>query len=83
MVFWIGAWIAGISAYTLPLHWAMSLSGVIAIVLIMLGSARRLEMKQDERYGSNPEYQAYCGTVPVLFPFLPVYSLKNLKVYLG
>lgn len=83
MVFWIGAWVAGISAYTTALHWVMSLAGVISIVLIMLGSARRLEMKQDERYGSNPEYQTYCRTVPVLFPWLPVYSLKNLKVYLG
>ena len=57
--------------------------GYVCIFLIMLGSTRRLEMKQDERYGTNSEYQTYTRTVPVLFPLLPIYSLRNLKVYLG
>ncbi|MBK9258407.1 MAG: DUF1295 domain-containing protein [Polyangiaceae bacterium] len=83
VIFWVGAWTAGISAYTHVLHWGMSLTGLVCIVLVMLGSTRRLEMKQDERYGSNPEYQRYTRSVPVLFPFVPVYSFKNLKVYLG
>ncbi len=83
IIFWTGAWIAGFSAYTQWYHWVLSLIGYVCIFLIMLGSTRRLEMKQDERYGTNSEYQTYTRTVPVLFPLLPIYSLRNLKVYLG
>ncbi|MCY2926249.1 MAG: DUF1295 domain-containing protein [Planctomycetota bacterium] len=82
-VFWAGAWVAGISAYVHWAHWAMSLAGFVCIVLVMLGSTRRLELKQDERYGSDPEYQDYTRSVPVLFPFIRVYSFRNLKVRLG
>lgn len=83
VIFWTGAWTAGLSVYALWYHWALSLAGFACIFLIMLGSARRLEMKQDERYGTNAEYQTYSRKVPVLFPFLPIYSFRNLKVYLG
>lgn len=83
VVFWVGQWVAGISAYDRVSFWVTSALGLLGIVLVMLGSTRRLELEQDERYGSNPEYQTYTTTVPVLFPFLPIYSLRNLKVYLG
>jgi hypothetical protein len=52
-------------------------------MLIMVGSARRLEIKQGERYGDDPAYQRYVATVPVLFPLLPVYSVRTWKIYLG
>jgi hypothetical protein len=42
-----------------------------------------LENTQDERYGVQPEYQAYIRTVPVLFPFIPVYSLKKGSGFWG
>ncbi|MCY2926256.1 MAG: DUF1295 domain-containing protein [Planctomycetota bacterium] len=83
VIFWIGGWVAGISAYQHWGHWAMSLAGLICIVLVMLGSTRRLELKQDESYGSNPEYRKYAASVPILFPFIPVYSFRQLKVRLG
>lgn len=83
VVFWVGQWIAGISAYGQLVHWATSLLGLAGIVLVMLGSTRRLELEQDERYGADPAYQKYTRTVPVLFPFVPIHSFRNLKVYLG
>ncbi len=49
----------------------------------MLGSARRLEIKQAERYASDPAYLDYVRRVPILFPLLPLYSLRTLRVYLG
>jgi hypothetical protein len=49
----------------------------------MLGSSRRLELKQNERYGADNAYQAYARTTPILFPLVPLYSLRNLKVFLG
>lgn len=83
MVFWLGIFISGLSAYASLLDWAIALIGLVCIQLIMLGSARRLELKQGDRYGADPAYQDYVHNTPILFPFVPLRSLKNLKVYLG
>ena len=83
MVFWLGIFISGLSAYASVLDWALALVGFVCIQLIMLGSARRLEFKQTERYGAEPAFQAYVREVPILLPALPLYSLRNLKIYLG
>lgn len=83
VVFWVGAWVAGFSAFTSVAHWALATVGFVCIVLVMLGSTRRLELKQDERYAHDPAYAAYTASVPVLFPFVPVFSFKRLRVYLG
>jgi steroid 5-alpha reductase family enzyme len=82
IVFWIGNWTAGIPFYGHTSHWAMSIVGLLCIILIMMGSTKRLEHKQDERYGDRESYQNYVKSTPVLFPFLPLYSLKSVKVYL-
>ncbi|MBI4976819.1 MAG: DUF1295 domain-containing protein [Spirochaetes bacterium] len=83
MIVWTGNFIAGIGFYTTPLRFIIALTGYVCIVLIMLGSTRRLELSQDKRYGSNKEYQAYCKRVPIVLPIVPLFSLKKLKVYLG
>jgi len=83
ITFWIGNWVAAIGFYDTPFRWVFALIGLICIVLIMVGSAKRLEESQDQRYGAMPEYGEYVGTVPVLFPFVPLYSLKNARIYLG
>ena len=72
----------GIMIYDTPLRWIASSIGIVCIVLIMMGSTKRLENTQDERYGDQPEYQDYIRTVPVLFPFVAVYSLKKVRVFL-
>jgi steroid 5-alpha reductase family enzyme len=82
MIFWLGSFVAGLSALDHWLHWLAALVGLICIELIMMGSTKRLEAGQLERYGAHPDYQRYLRTVPVLFPFVPVYSLKNVRVYL-
>ena len=79
---WLGSFLAGLPALGHPVQWAAALTGLVCIELIMMGSTKRLEGKQDERYGEDPDFQAYRRSVPVLFPFVPVYSLKNVKVYL-
>lgn len=79
---WVGQWVASLPAYTSPLRVVFSLAGLICIILIMMGSTKRLEESQGLRYGKLPEYQQYTRTVPVLFPFVPIYSLKNVRVYL-
>lgn len=82
IIFWVGNWVVGMMFYTTLLKWLVSLVGVICLVLIMMGSTKRLEKAQDERYGDRPEYQQYVRAVPVLFPFVPVYSLKKVRVLL-
>lgn len=83
MLFWFGVWSSGISAYQTWGAWVLATLGFILIQLVMLGSGRRLEQKQKERYSANPAFQAYARRVPVLFPLLPLYSLRSLRIYLG
>jgi steroid 5-alpha reductase family enzyme len=83
ILFWLGNVIAGLAFITTWLEWAAVLIGLVSIILIMLGSTRRLEIAQDARYGNQPAYQAYVRSVPVLIPWVPVYSLKKNKIYLG
>lgn len=80
IIFWVGNWVVGIPFYTTPAHWIISIIGMICIILIMMISTQRLEDAQDERYGDRPAYQEYIRTVPVLFPFVPVYSLKKVRI---
>lgn len=79
MVFWFGGWVAAISAYQSPLAWGLGGLGFLCIELVMLGSSRRLELKQSERYSADSAFQAYSRKTPILFPLVPLYSLKNLK----
>ena len=82
ITFWIGNWVVGLLFYTSLLGWIASSIGLVCIVLIMIGSTKRLESSQDARYGHLPEYQEYIRSVPVLFPFVPIYTLKNVRVFL-
>ncbi len=80
---WVGNFLVGVPFYTSLWYWLISGTGLVCIVLIMIGSAKRLEAKQNSQYGTDPAYQTYIGTVPVLFPWVRLYSLKNVRVYLG
>ena len=83
MLFWFGVWISAVSSYRSLLAWVLAAFGFICIELVMLGSSRRLELKQADRYGADADFQAYARRTPILFPWLPLYSLRDLKVSLG
>lgn len=74
---WTGVFISGIPAYHHPLQWAAAIFGWVAIVYIMFGGARRLELRQNRNYGRYPEYKRYVRTVPILIPFVPLYSVAD------
>jgi steroid 5-alpha reductase family enzyme len=82
ITFWSGSLIAGAVYLASALQVALALVGWVCIVLIMMGSTKRLERTQAARYGEQPAYQEYVRTVPVLFPWVPVYTLQNVRVYL-
>ena len=78
MLFWTGVLISGANI----LHgwqWLPALLGYIGIVFVMFSGARRLELRQNKSYGADPEYQAYVKSVPILLPFVPLYSVAKYK----
>lgn len=82
VLFWVGNMLTGAMIFGHFILIIGSLIGFVCIILIMMGSTKRLEFKQDNRYGHLEAYVTYRHSVPVLIPFIPVYTLKNIKVYL-
>ena len=82
ILIWVGNFLIGVTFYASIWQWAVSFIGLACITLIMMGSTKRLEAAQTKRYGGQKRYQIYIRSVPVLFPFVPVYSLKNVRVYI-
>ena len=78
MIFWTGVLLCGIGAVK-GWQWAVVLTGYIGIIFVMFSGARRLEIRQNKNYGADPAYQAYVKTVPILLPFVPLYSVEKFK----
>ena len=83
VLIWTGVFVSGVTALHGALQWTAALAGWICIVYIMFGGARRLEMRQNKNYGDDPEYQQYVKTVPILLPFIPLYSVAKYKWLVG
>ena len=79
MIFWTGVLVSGIGAVTGVGQWAVVLTGYAGIIFVMFSGARRLEIRQNKNYGADPEYQKYVKTVPILLPFIPLYSVEKYK----
>lgn len=79
MIFWTGVLVSGFGALTGVGQWIMALIGYFGIVFVMFSGARRLEIRQNKNYGKDPEYQKYVKTVPILLPFVPLYSVEKYK----
>ena len=79
MIFWTGVLISGFGSLTGAGQWVMALIGYAGIIYVMFSGARRLEIRQNKNYGSDPEYQKYIKTVPILLPFIPLYSVEKHK----
>ena len=79
MIFWTGVLITAIGAVSGVGQWVVVLTGYIGIIFVMFSGARRLEIRQNKNYGKDPEYQKYVKTVPILLPFIPLYSVEKHK----
>ena len=79
MIFWTGVLLSGIGSLSGAGQWIMALLGYIGIIFVMFSGARRLELRQNKNYGSDPDYQKYVRTVPILVPFIPLYSVEKYK----
>lgn len=80
MLFWFGVWLSGVSAYGTTLAWLLATMGMLYIEVLMVAAAAGLERKQDERYGADQRYKDYVRTVPILLPWVPLYSLRRLRI---
>ena len=76
MIFWTGVVLSGIGAVR-GWQWLPALIGYAGIIFVMFSGARRLEIRQNKNYGSDPEYQAFVKSVPILVPFIPLYSVEK------
>ncbi len=78
MLFWSGVVLSGVGAVS-GWQWLPVLIGYAGIIFVMFSGARRLELRQNKNYGSDPEYQAYVKSVPILLPLVPLYSVEKYK----
>lgn len=79
MIIWTGVFVTGVSSLCTVGQWIVAILGYIGIIYVMFSGARRLEIRQNKNYGSDPEYQAYVKTVPIMVPFVPLYSVEKYK----
>ncbi len=78
ILFWTGVLISGIGAMK-GAQYVIAILGWLMIFYIMVAGSRRLELRQNKSYGDDPEYQAYVKKVPLIFPFVPIYSLAKYE----
>jgi steroid 5-alpha reductase family enzyme len=78
MIFWTGVVLTGIGSVH-GWQWVLCLLGYVLIIFVMFSGARRLEIRQNKNYGSDPEYRKYVQTVPIMVPFIPLYSVEKYK----
>ena len=79
MLFWTGVLISGFGSLHGPLQWSAAIAGYVLIIYVMFSGARRLEIRQDRSYGRIRKYRIYKETVPILLPFVPLYSVKKYR----
>lgn len=79
VVIWTGVLLSGIGTGMSWWQWLSAAIGWLGIVYVMFSGARRLELRQNETYGADPEYQSYVKKTPILLPFIPLYSVLKYK----
>ncbi len=83
VMIWTGVFVSGVTALHGVWQCLAALGGWICIVYIMFGGARRLEIRQNKNYGTDPEYQKYVTSTPILLPLIPLYSVEKYKWLVG
>ena len=83
LVLWTGVFISGIPVLTGAFQWTIAVLGYLGIIYVMFSGARRLEIRQNRNYGEDPEYREYVKTVPIMIPFIPLYSVENWKLFVA
>lgn len=83
MLIWIGFFLSAIQVYKNATQFIIAFLGLVTLIFVMFGGARRLEIRQDKNYGKMKEYQIYKANVPIMIPFVPIYSVKKHSWLVG
>ena len=79
ILLWTGVFLFGVTSLNGFWQWFLAIWGYALILWVMFSGARRLELRQNKNYGSRPEYQEYIRKVPIIIPFVPIYSVAKHK----
>ncbi len=79
LILWTGVLVVGVTSFQSVGQYIVAALGYVGIVFVMFSGARRLEVRQNKNYGADPEYQKYVKTVPIILPFVPLYSVEKYK----
>lgn len=74
---WTGCFIFCFGSSCSVWQWIIAILGYAGIVYVMFSGARRIEIRQKEAYGNNPEFKAYIKRTPLLIPLIPIYSVAK------
>ena len=77
VLMWTGSYIITIGAAASAWQWVIASLGYAGIVYVMFSGARRLELRQEENYGADPEFRAYIKRTPLILPLIPIYTLAK------
>ena len=77
VLMWTGSFIISFGSCCSVGQWVIAALGYLGIVYVMFSGARRLELRQAEIYGSDPEFQTYIKKTPLIIPFIPIYSVAK------
>lgn len=75
IIFWTGVFVGGLNALVGAGQWIAAIVGYVCIVYIMFDGAKRLDKRQEGRYGAKAEYRAYADHTPIILPLIPLYHL--------
>ncbi len=79
VLMWTGSFIICFGSCCTVGQWVIAALGYVGIVYVMFSGARRLELRQMETYGGDPEFQRYIKKTPLIIPFVPIYSVAKYK----
>lgn len=77
VLMWTGSFIICFGACCTLGQWIIATLGYVGIVYVMFSGARRLELRQNEVYGNDPEFQKYIHKRPLILPLIPIYSVAK------
>ena len=79
VLMWTGCFVICFGACCNVWQWIIAALGYVGIVYVMFSGARRLEIRQLEVYGNNPEFRTYIKNTPLIIPFVPIYSVARFS----
>ena len=75
ILMWTGSFLICFGSCCTAGQWVIAALGYIGIVYVMFSGARRIEIRQNDTYGSDPKFQEYIRKTPLIIPFVPIYSV--------